>query len=67
MTFKQIKTAWFLFKLGFKVRMMKPGKKYTYLTLLRLNTILDEKLSSDEKKAFTKYIDKIEEGYDSVL
>ena len=60
MTFKQIKTAWLLFKLGFKVRMVKPEKRYMYLTLLRLNIILDEKLSSYEKKAFIKYIDQIE-------
>lgn len=64
MTFKQMKTIWVLFKLGFKVRMMGPKHRKFYLELTRFNIDVSEDLMSEEKKAFHKFIDKIEEGLD---
>lgn len=55
-----MKTVWVLFKLGFKVRMMGPKHGKLYLKLTRFNTNLSKDLTLEEKKAFHKFIDKIE-------
>lgn len=62
MTLKQMKIAWILFKVGFKVRIMQPEKRDLYLMMFRNEVDLSEQLKPHEKKTLNKFIDKIEES-----
>ena len=59
MTFKQMKVAWFLFKLGFKIRMMSPVKREMYIAMYRLNVDLRPDLTTEQKEATHKFLDGI--------
>lgn len=67
MTFKQLKVAWLLFKVAFKVRMMEPVDRQIYLIQYRANVDASIVFTPEQKEAIHKHINQIEKFCEGVL